>query len=110
MKYGLTFLAAAALIASAACSQKTVKDTYFDGFFDGDIVPGAIELQVADLGVDTTVVVRDGMFQISLPVDTKALGSITVADDLLSGASRSSPTAPNIRLPSTASTAGSVCA
>lgn len=82
MKYGLTFLAAAALIASAACSQKTVKDTYFDGFFDGDIVPGAIELQVADLGVDTTVVVRDGMFQISLPVDTKALGSITVADDL----------------------------
>ena len=82
MKYGMTVLAVVALFAAAACSQKTVKDTYIDGFFDGDMVPGAIEVQVSSLGIDSTIVVRDGMFQISLPVDPKALGSITVADDL----------------------------
>lgn len=82
MKYGITILAAVALFASAACSQKTVKDTYIEGYFDEEMMPGAIEVQIPSLGIDSTVIVKDGMFQISLPVDSRALGSITVADDL----------------------------
>ena len=82
MKYGMTILAAVAVFASAACSQKTVKDTYIDGFFEGNLIPGAIELQIPSLGIDSTVVVKDGMFQLSLPVEPKTVGSITVADDL----------------------------
>lgn len=81
MEYKNTILAAA-LVAFVACSQKPAADTYIDGFFDGDLIPTAIEVQIPSLGIDSTVVVKDGMFQISLPVDAKALGSIVVADDL----------------------------
>jgi thiol-disulfide isomerase/thioredoxin len=66
MKFNLTLLAAAVLLA-AACAPKAGKTTRVVGQF-GEDAPAVVDISI-DGVLDTTVVVTDGRFEVELPKD-----------------------------------------
>ena len=66
MKFNLTLLAAAVLLA-AACAPKAGKTTRVVGQF-GEDAPETVRIVLGE-SVDTTVTVTDGRFEVAIPTD-----------------------------------------
>lgn len=76
MKFKTIILAAAAIAASVACSQKAPKTT-LSGNYSAE-APKEVNISIPELGIDTTVAVIDKQFSIDLPADPKQTGLIRV--------------------------------
>jgi len=77
MKKVFLFATIAAL-SLGACKQKT-ETTKLSGVL-GEDAPTAVQIQIPDLKIDTTIAVADGNFEVDLPVDAKTLGRIAIGD------------------------------